>query len=125
LALVFVALAVVASVGFRLLGAMRQIDALASTSAAGATTSAVSAAPRAEPVPAGVPGARVVVESTAPTAEPLVPESEPTLRFDAEAAVREAGDRDANVAELLDDPDPAVSGAVRDFITHLDPPGGH
>jgi len=63
------------------------------------------------------------VEPAAETRQAVVPE--PYVRFDVEAAIREAGDRDPNVAELLNDPDPAVSGAVRDFITHLDPPGSN
>ncbi len=128
--LVFAAVAALANLGFELVGAMRQIDTLAGASA-GTANSAISAALRATqaasaPLVSRAPSAETAVEPTAATRElPLpVPESEPHARFDAEAALREAGDRDPNVADLSNDPDPAVGSAVRDFITHLDSPGG-
>jgi len=125
--LVFTALAAVVNVGFRLAGAMRQVGALAGANVGsaviavdpeGANAKSVSVAPPA-------PSASVAVEQSAPTTEPRAPASEPSPRFDADAALREAGDRDANVTELLNDPDPAVGSAVRDFITSLGPPGGN
>jgi hypothetical protein len=120
-ALALVAFAVVANVGFRLVGALGQIDVLAGTDAGAAASSEGVAVPR----PTAPVAAARVVESTATTADALVPESGPAPRFDTEAALRDAGDLDSNVAELLNDPDPAVGNAVRDFITSLVPPGGN
>ena len=129
--LVFTALAAVGNIGLKLTGAMRQVDALAGANA-GPRVSAPDpershAAVRAEsgPVAPPVQIAGAAVERLAPTAEPRAPESEQDLRFDTEAALREAGDRDPSVAELLNDPDPGVGSAVQDFITSLTPPGGN
>ena len=120
--LALAAVAAVAIVGVSLVGAIRQIDALGVTTA-GVTTSAIPAVVRAAEVESAHP-----VPPAPSTGVPLDPderERESQRPFDAEAAVREAGDRDSNVAELLNDPDPAVASAVRDFVTSLAPAGGN
>ena len=107
-----------AHVGFGLFGAIRQIDGLV-----GATAGTADSA-----FPSTVESPASGIEAPAvPPAAVRVPEApsevERDLRFDADAAAREAADRDSNVAELLNDPDPAVGSAVRDFITSLAAPG--
>lgn len=123
--LVFTALAGVANLGFRLAGAMRQVGSLAGANVGSAVSAADADGENAKSVSVATPNASVAVEQSAPTTEPRAPASEPSPRFDTDAALREAGDRDANVTELLNDPDPAVGNAVRDFITSLAPPGGN
>lgn len=120
-----VAFAAMANVGYRLAGALRQVDALARTDAGGAAAGVLRATGVA-PAPAAtlVPSAEVLAERPTETRKPLEAEGEPYVPFDVDAALHAAGDHDPNVAELLNDPDPAVGGAVREFITHLDPPGG-
>ena len=119
--LLFVAIAGAADVGFELIGAMRQIDGLVGATT-GTTDSAVPAAP-GESVRLVPPAPGIEAPVVTPDVDAL--ESEPYLRFDADAAVREAADRDSSVAEFFNDPDPAVGSAVRDFITSLAPPGSH
>ena len=131
LAAVFVITALaVANIGFKLAGAMRQLGALADAKS-GLPPSAVypeeaGATPRAEYVSAASPepSGRVARERPAPATESPASASEPPVRFDTEAALREAGDRDPSVTDLLNDGDPAVGAAVRDFITSLAPTGG-
>lgn len=123
-----VVFAAMANVGYRLAGALRQVDALARTDAGGAAAGVLRATDAAPASAAAtlVPNAEVLVERATEARKPLEPEpeGEPYVPFDVDAALRAAGDHDPNVAELLDDPDPAVGDAVREFITHLDPPGG-
>jgi hypothetical protein len=126
--LALVAAAAVVNLGFKLVGALRQIDTLAGARV-GAANPVVSATLRATErasAPAGsrVPSAEAAGQTAAMPELPLR-ESEPPLRFDTEAALREASDGDPNVAEILNDPDPTVGGAVRDFITGLAPRGGN
>jgi hypothetical protein len=125
--LVFTALVAVANIGLKLAGAMRQVGALAGANVGSAVSAVDPEGARAKSVSVAppAPSARAAVEQSAPATEPGAPASEQSPRFDTEAALREAGDRDANVAELLNDPDPAVGSAVRDFITSLAPPGGN
>jgi hypothetical protein len=110
------ALVVAVKLGFELTGALRQMHALADTAVVDAVPAVAPAPQRAAP---REPRATPPAQRPAPDDEPSA--TLPT--FDADAAVREAGDRDSNIAELLNDPDPAVGSAVRDFITHLETPG--
>jgi len=127
LVLAVVVLAAMVSLGFRLAGALQQLDALAGGNARVAATSTPRASTpmkrTAVVAPATSPG--VVTEQATTPFELPDQASVAYARFDTEAAVREAGERDANVAALLNDPDPAVGGAVRDFITQLDAPPGN
>ncbi len=117
----FTAFAAVTNIGFKLAGAIRQVTALAGANAGSAVRAAdrqgSRAAARVESIPVAPPAQSVAVEQSAPP--------EPYLRFDTEAALREAAYRDSNLAELLNDPDPAVGRAVQDFITSLAAPGSH
>jgi len=123
----FTAFAAVTNIGFKLAGAIRQVTALAGASAGSAVRAAdrqgSRAAARVESAPVAPPAQSAAVPQSAPTTEPRTPEREPYLRFDTEAALREAADRDSNLALLLNDPDPAVGSAVQDFITSLAAPG--
>jgi len=122
-----VATTAVANLGFKLFGALRQIDTLAGASAgiASSMPSEARHSTRVEPASSVLPApSAAAAEQTAATLPSPVSEGEPQVPFDTEAALREAGDRDPDVAEFLNDPDPAVGGAVRDFITSLAPPGG-
>ena len=111
--LMLAVVATVSDVGFNLVGALQQIEALVDGTGGDPASAAVSFAPRP-----GVPAQHLTQ-----TTEPLVPEDEPRLEFDSDGALRAAGERDANIAELLNDPDPAIGNAVRDFVTQLDRPG--
>jgi len=117
--------ATVADVGFNLVGALRQVEALVVGNAAGAAGAAVPFAPRAEDATVAVPSQAAVLEADhrAQETAPFEPEDEPQLEFESEEALRTAGERDASVAELVNDADPAISNALRDFVTHLDRPG--
>src|SRR5512143_2612734 len=98
--LVVAASAATAGVGYRLSGALRQVNALA-----GGAARAVTATPAAPPLEVGSPPS-LPPAPLAARPEPVDEEAsarEPVARFDADAAVREAADRDANVAELLGD----------------------
>jgi len=123
----FAALAVAANVGFQLAGAIRQVGALRGVNAVSAVSAVDSTSPRAVPRTASVSAATAPAGAAngppAPAAEPRAPDDEPHVPFDTEAALREAGDRDENVAELMNDPDLAVGSAVRDFLTDLVPAG--
>lgn len=109
-------LAAAAHVGFRLAGALSTLHAIALVGS-GTRPAAIPAAA------APAPRTGAIMERASETPEPPVSEAEPYARFDAEAAAREAADRDPNVADLLNDPDPDVGGAVRDFFRSLDRPG--
>jgi hypothetical protein len=127
--LVLSVVATVCDVGFNLVGALQQIEALVDGTAGDLASAAVSLAPRPEirtgdaaavtPVPRMAPA-----DHPAQRTEPLVLEDEPRLEFDSHGALQAAGERDPSVAELLNDPDPAIGNAVRDFVTQLDRPGG-
>jgi hypothetical protein len=127
--LVAAALATLGNAGLKLAGALRQIDAIARTNLHAQDTTAVEAAKRAAPLGrARVAIAASAVPSTGHAAPvPELPASEPegsaASRFDAEAAIHAAGERDPKVAELLADPDPGVGAAIRDFINNIEPPG--
>jgi len=119
-----VALGVLANAGLMLVGARRQVDAFARAGAERAATGVARATSSAADSPAApAPSPVTSVGRVAETREPLAADVD--VRFDPDAALREAGDRDPNVAELMNDADPAVGDAVRDFITHLDAPGGN
>lgn len=114
--LVAAALAAAVKVGVDLRAALGQVDALVGVVA-------VDASRAVEPVVTPAPPRRVAPPSPAAVLDDA-PAGEPAPRFDVEEAVRAAGDRDQNVAELLNDPDPAIGAAIRDLITQLEAPGG-
>jgi len=115
------ALAVVVNVGFKLAGALRQVGELAGANVGSvlgvSDPQGLNAVARVEVFSVAPPAPKAAGEQVVLATHPSAPESEPPLWFDTEAALREAGDHDPNVAELLSDPDPAVSSAVRAFIT--------
>lgn len=114
---VLVVIATAVDVGLRLAAAVHELGAIARVG-----TSGTSRATRLDAA-VSVPSAEVLVEGNPETPGLPTPDAEPYLRFDTEAAVREAGERDPNVAELLNDSDPEVGGALRDFMRTLDRPG--
>jgi hypothetical protein len=119
-AFVAVAFVATATIGSRLSASLRQVHMLVRTAAVDAPGAAVPAPPAADEP------ARTVPPATSPL--PVVGDEpdarEPAPRFDVEETVRDAAASDANVAELLNDPDPAIGAAVRDFVQSIEPPGG-
>ena len=129
-ALAITALAI-GNVGFRLAGALRQIGALAGARPASPVRAAYPEAfgttARAEYVPVASPESSggVAMGRSAPATEPHTSASEPPSRFDTEAALLEIAERDPGLTELLNDADPAVGDAVRDFLRSLAEAGGN
>jgi hypothetical protein len=125
--LVLAVVATVGDVGFNLVGALQQIEALADGTSGDLASAAVWFAPRpgmrARDAAVVTPPARMApADHRAQRTEPLVLEDAARLEFDSDGALQAAGERDPNLAELLNDPDPAIGNAVRDFVTQLDRP---
>jgi hypothetical protein len=133
-----VALAVLGDVGVKLVGSLRQIGVMTNTTfpadpepsfelerQAPPPPAAVETAIRIEPARAALAPAAPMPERAAPEPAPVAfePADLPGAAFDPEGALHAAAEADPNVAELLNDADPAVGAAVRDFVYTLAAPG--
>ena len=130
-AVTVVAFATLANVGLRLIGAGHQIAAIASAPRAHRPPASGPAVPEqaAGPDAGTVQTESVhVVRDVAPiNPEPAAVEAAalPGSGFDPEGAIHAAAQQDPGLAELLNNPDPAVGAAIRDFVTSVEPTGAH
>ena len=124
-AVTVIAFAAFANAGRALIGARKQIDAMGGAYLSHRPVLSARALPEA---PAGGTRGAAPAESIRVAQEEqagVEPAAPPGSGFDPAAAIHAAADQDPGLAELLNNPDPAVGAAIRDFVTSVEPPGAH